>query len=84
MFDKLLPTKKIILPNGKEVTEKPALMPFVVVAILVLTYMSAVITGFNVETIIKRIEQFFCDFTTDGSSDLGVFPSHLATITRYD
>lgn len=59
MFDKLLPTKKIILPNGKEVTEKPALMPFVVVAILVLTYMSAVITGFNVETIIKRIEQFF-------------------------
>ncbi|WP_107949249.1 phosphonate ABC transporter, permease protein PhnE [Lysinibacillus parviboronicapiens] len=59
MFDKLLPTKKIILPNGKEVTEKRALTPFVVVAILVLTYMSAVITGFNVETIIKRIEQFF-------------------------
>lgn len=59
MYGKLLPTKKITLPNGKVVTEKRTLTPLVVVAILLLTYFSAVITGFNVETIIKRIGQFF-------------------------
>ncbi|MEG0385801.1 MAG: phosphonate ABC transporter, permease protein PhnE [Solibacillus sp.] len=59
MFEKLLPTKKITLPNGKEVTEKRAYTPLVVVVILLLTYASSVITGFNIETIIKRIDQFF-------------------------
>lgn len=59
MFAKWLPTKKIILPNGKEVVENRSLTPLVVLLILLLTYTSAVITGFNMEILIKRIGQFF-------------------------
>lgn len=59
MLAKLLPTKKIVLPNGKVVMEKRSLTPIVILLLLVFTYVSVRITGFDLETIIKRIGQFF-------------------------
>ena len=56
---KLLPTKKITLPNGKTVIEKSSLTPLYVLLILGFSYLSMMITGFDLEILIKRIGQFF-------------------------
>lgn len=49
----------MILPNGKEVIEKRSITPVIVIILLLLIYLSAQITGFKLQTIIERIEQFF-------------------------
>ena len=60
MWDtKLLPTKKITLPNGKTIVEKRSLTPLVALLVLGFSYLSMIITGFDVEILIKRIGQFF-------------------------
>ncbi len=56
---KLLPTKKITLPNGKTVIEKSSQTPLYVLLILGFSYLSMIITGFDLEILIKRIGQFF-------------------------
>jgi phosphonate transport system permease protein len=58
MFLKLLPTKKISLPNGKEVTDKRSMTPFIALLIAGFTYLSAQITGFDFGILFKRIGQF--------------------------
>ncbi|RDW16095.1 phosphonate ABC transporter, permease protein PhnE [Oceanobacillus arenosus] len=59
MLAKLLPTKKIILPNGKTVNEKRSVTPLIILLVLVFAYLSVRITGFDLELLIKRIGQFF-------------------------
>ena len=56
---KLLPAKKIILPNGKIVEEKYSATPFVIVLLAGFIYLSAIITDFNIEILIERIGEFF-------------------------
>lgn len=59
MFTRLLPTKKIVLPNGKEVIEKWSMTPFIVFLVIGFAYLSAQITGFDFGILLKRIGQFF-------------------------
>ncbi len=56
---KLLVFKKIVLPNGKEVVEKRSFMPFVWLILLVLTALAIRITGFSLDILVHRIQQFF-------------------------
>ena len=56
---KLLPTKKIILPNGKIVEEKYSSTPFVIALLAGLIYVSAIITEFSFEILVERIDEFF-------------------------
>ena len=59
MLAKLLPTKKIILPNGKVVIEKRSLTPLSLAHSCDFPIYPLIITGFDLEIIIKRIGQFF-------------------------
>ncbi|MEK4628529.1 phosphonate ABC transporter, permease protein PhnE [Solibacillus sp. FSL R7-0682] len=59
MLKKFYPSKKILLPNGKEVIEKRSTTPLIVIFLLLLIYVSARITDFNVLILVERIEQFF-------------------------
>src|SRR5690554_67111 len=59
MFTRLLPTKKIVLPNGKEVIEKWSMTPLIVFLVIGFSYLSAQITGFDFGILLKRIGQFF-------------------------
>ncbi|QGG50733.1 phosphonate ABC transporter, permease protein PhnE [Lysinibacillus pakistanensis] len=56
---KLLLPKKIVLPNGKEVLEKRSVMPLLWLILFVLTLLSIRITGFSLEVLRDRIDQFF-------------------------
>ncbi|OON97758.1 MAG: phosphonate ABC transporter, permease protein PhnE [Epulopiscium sp. Nele67-Bin005] len=51
--------KTITLPNGKQVQEKRSNMPIVVILILIMSYISIEITGFNLTTLQTRGSQFF-------------------------
>ncbi|AIF44998.1 phosphonate ABC transporter, permease protein PhnE [Virgibacillus sp. SK37] len=59
MFAKLLPTKKMILPNGKIVVEKRSMTPLVILLLLGFSYVSIQITGFDLQILLNRIGQFF-------------------------
>ena len=56
---KLLGQKKIILPNNKEVVEPRSFMPIILVGILLVTYLSIDMTGFDIRILVNRIDQFF-------------------------
>ncbi len=55
----LLSPKKIQLPNGKTVVEKRSSTPLIIIVLLICTITSINITGFELEVIFKRINQFF-------------------------
>lgn len=59
MLSKLLPTKKLTLPNGKIVVEKRSLTPLIVLLLLGFTYISIQVTGFDFGMFINRIREFF-------------------------
>lgn len=59
LFSKLFPPKKIALPNGKIVLEPKSLAPLIVILVLVITYFSIELTGFNFQTLMNRGNQFF-------------------------
>ncbi|MFC4024730.1 phosphonate ABC transporter, permease protein PhnE [Oceanobacillus longus] len=59
MLAKLLPTRKITLPNGKTVVEKRSLTPLVLLILFGCAYVSIQITGFDLQVLISRIGQFF-------------------------
>lgn len=56
---KLLPAKKVVLPNGKVVIAKRSLTPVYVLASIFLVYLSIRITGFNLPILAERGKQFF-------------------------
>ncbi|MCR8969790.1 phosphonate ABC transporter, permease protein PhnE [Facklamia sp. 7083-14-GEN3] len=55
----LMRPKEIVLSNGKKVYKKRSYTLFVVLLIALLIYLSAKMTGFNLQVLIKRGEQFF-------------------------
>lgn len=59
MLAKLLPAKKIILPNGKIVEEKRSLALLYVLIALFLIIVSIRITGFDPGILAERIHEFF-------------------------
>jgi len=50
---------KLTLSNGKVVKPPLPMMPYIVIALFVVGWISVVVTGFEISTIIKRGEQFF-------------------------
>lgn len=59
MLAKLLPAKKIILPNGKIVEEKRSLTWLYVLIALLLTIASIKVTGFDLGMLVERMHEFF-------------------------
>ena len=51
--------KKITLSDGKEIQPPTPIAPFVIIAVVIAVMISANVTGFKFETIIKRGGQFF-------------------------
>lgn len=74
MFAKLLPTKKIALPNGKIVEEERSGSPFFILLFVVFFYVSIQITGFDLQILIKRIGQFFVIIQEMASPTWAYFP----------
>jgi len=52
-------TRTITLPNGKVVHERRSLFPIYLILALVLIYYSIQLTGFNMEMLVRRINEFF-------------------------
>lgn len=59
LYDKIFPPKKIVLSNGKKISEKRSRMPLIVLLVVMATWISVDITGFNFETLMKRGHKFF-------------------------
>ena len=59
LYDKIFPPKRIVLKGGKEVLEPRSRMPVVIVLLLIASWISVDITGFNLRVIMKRGNQFF-------------------------
>ncbi|WP_067727442.1 phosphonate ABC transporter, permease protein PhnE [Oceanobacillus damuensis] len=59
MYDKIFLPKKITLPNGKIVSEKRTRIPFVIALILISVIVSIEITGFDMELLMDRWDEFF-------------------------
>ena len=62
MLDKIkniFKPKKIILSDGREIQPPTPIAPFVILGLVLAIIVSANVTGFNFETIIKRGNQFF-------------------------
>jgi len=59
MLNKEMLSKKITLPNGKIVLQRRSFMPLIVVLLMLCTWFSAQLTGFNFKMLISRIDEFF-------------------------
>ena len=59
IYDKLFPPKTITLANGKTVQKKRTRMPLVILILAALTALSVKVTGFNMHTLVSRINEFF-------------------------
>jgi len=59
MFSSKLFTRTMTLENGKVVTERRSFMLLYIIVIVLITYGSVRLTGFNVEILSRRIGQFF-------------------------
>ncbi|AOZ92257.1 phosphonate ABC transporter, permease protein PhnE [Paenibacillus crassostreae] len=59
MLTKLFPPKTIELPNGKVVIQKRSMTPIILLVFIVLIYLSVQITDFDLQRLLKRINQFF-------------------------
>ncbi|WBL17491.1 phosphonate ABC transporter, permease protein PhnE [Sutcliffiella sp. NC1] len=59
MFNKLVPEKRMVLPNGKVVVEKRSYTPLIVLVLLLATYASIQFTGFEFQVLRTRWNEFF-------------------------
>lgn len=59
IYDKIFKPKKIQLSNHKVVEEPFTRTPFVILLPLIATYISVKLTGFELQTIVKRGNEFF-------------------------
>lgn len=59
LYDKLFPPKKIVLGNGKEISEKRSRMPLILLLFVIATWISVDITGFDFSVLMKRGSKFF-------------------------
>lgn len=59
LFDKIFKPRSLTLPNGKVVKEKASRVPLVILLVLLFTILSVRVTGFRLDKLLKRGEQFF-------------------------
>lgn len=59
MYDKILPPKKLILPNGKVVHERKSRAPFVILFVIAATVISVNATHFDISVLVERWREFF-------------------------
>lgn len=59
LYDRIIKPKRIELPSGHEVYKPASRAPLVIVILLVMTLVSARVTGFSLRVIIERIGEFF-------------------------
>ena len=59
LYDKIFPPKKIVLSDGKEILEPRSRMPLIIVLLLIASWISIDVTGFDLSVVIKRIDKFF-------------------------
>ena len=59
LYDKIFPPKKIVLSDGREVLERRSKMPLVILLLVIASWISIDITGFDLSVIMKRGDQFF-------------------------
>lgn len=59
IYDKIFKPKKLVLSDGKVVEEKRTRTPLVLLLLLIATVISVRITGFSLNTILTRGNQFF-------------------------
>ena len=59
IYDKIFPPKKYTLDNGKAVEQKRSRAPIYVILVLLMSYISIRVTGFDPAILAKRGNQFF-------------------------
>ncbi len=58
LYDKIFPPRITTLPNGKTVSKPRSRGPFIILAVLALSYLSVKITGFDPSVIVRRSKEF--------------------------
>lgn len=58
-YDKIFPPKELKLKDGRTVLERRSRMPLVIILLLIASWISIDITGFDIAVLQKRGEQFF-------------------------
>ena len=59
LYDKIFPPKKLTLSDGRKVLERRSRMPLIVLLVVIASWISIDITGFDLSVLMKRGEQFF-------------------------
>ncbi|MFR9217097.1 MAG: phosphonate ABC transporter, permease protein PhnE [Ruthenibacterium sp.] len=59
LYDKLLPPRRITLPNGKTVEKPRSRAPLAAVVLVGMTALSVEVTGFDLGVLCSRIKEFF-------------------------
>ena len=59
ILDKMFPPKKITLNSGKEILQPRSMMPIILLAFAIATYISVQMTGFEFAVLIERGDEFF-------------------------
>lgn len=59
IYDRIFKPRTLVLSDGKKVYEKRSRAPLIVLALIISTYISVRITGFNFTTLMKRGNQFW-------------------------
>ncbi|MEN2766263.1 phosphonate ABC transporter, permease protein PhnE [Ornithinibacillus xuwenensis] len=59
MYDKIFSPKKLTLPNGKVVQEKKSKAVFIIIVVLIATYISVQATSFEAKVLADRWQEFF-------------------------
>ena len=75
-YDRLFTPRVTVLPNGKQVEKRASRMPLILLAVCIVTGLSLHITGFNLQTLIKRGHQFFVILEQLFTPDFG-FAKHV-------
>ena len=83
IYDKIFKPKKLVLSDGKVVEEKRTRTPLVLLLLLIATIISVRITGFSLNTILTRGNQFFVILGQMFPPN-GIFKQYLGTAFRYD
>ena len=59
IYDRIFKPRTLVLSDGKKVYEKRSRAPLIVLALIISTYISVRITGFNFTTLMRRGNQFW-------------------------
>lgn len=59
LYDKIFPPKKLTLSDGREILEPRSRMPLVILLVVIASWISIEVTGFDLSVIMKRGDQFF-------------------------